>query len=590
VIESPDELPEDMADAAAAGRLAAWRQAAFDRGGLLALAVLVTYVWLAPAHIVDGDNAEFSTLGTIGGVAHPTGYPLYLLWLRATAWLPGHSAAHTASIATAMLGAACAVVLHAACRAWGARAAAATIAAALFAASPIVLRMSTEAEAFALNDLIAATILWLAARRGPLRGVWRAGALGLAAGLGLSDHVTCVLLAPVGMLGVVRGAREAKRAWQAIALAAAGLAIGLLPYAYLAITAENPLSWGQHIDSVRAIAHHFLREDYGGPGAFAPDPAAAPVSQTLFELGKMLARTWLYVPFALALVVLAKRCAQKATERAAWCALAASFLLAGPILVTRFDVELAGPGLILVQRFFMLPALILAIPTAIALDRVERVRFAHGIGVALFLALAAAALPYVQGTHSRAVEAGVENMLRSLPEGAVAIVHDDDLDFGSGYVQLVLGERTDVTVVMWSAMGLPAYRERVERRLGLRAARERPLAFAGAVLASGRALFVDPYQQRILDELPNYPHGILFRVLPPNTARPSPAEVMALNKQLLSTFDLHYPLPSPSDDWPAHIHERYVRMWQIIRDDLAAAGDKANADLADQTAYQLLPR
>ena len=58
-----------------------WRwlsKSAFDRGGLLACTALVLYLWVAPPHIVDGDNAEFSTLGSIGGVAHPSGYPLYL--------------------------------------------------------------------------------------------------------------------------------------------------------------------------------------------------------------------------------------------------------------------------------------------------------------------------------------------------------------------------------------------------------------------------------------------------------------------------------------------------------------------------------
>ena len=37
--------------------------AAFEGGGLLALATLLLYAWLASAHIVDGDNAEFATLG-----------------------------------------------------------------------------------------------------------------------------------------------------------------------------------------------------------------------------------------------------------------------------------------------------------------------------------------------------------------------------------------------------------------------------------------------------------------------------------------------------------------------------------------------
>src|SRR3984885_10125631 len=162
---------------------------ALDRGGLIALATLVLYVWIAPAHIVDGDNAQFATLGALGGAAHPSGYPLYVLWLRATAWLPGATAAHTAAIATAILGAAQMLVLHAACRAWGARATAATFAVAVFAGAPVVLGIYTEAEVFALNGLVVAAVLWLAAAEGPLRGVWRALALGLVAGLGISDHL-----------------------------------------------------------------------------------------------------------------------------------------------------------------------------------------------------------------------------------------------------------------------------------------------------------------------------------------------------------------------------------------------------------------
>src|SRR5262249_2275581 len=83
-----DGAPGGWAIVARMGRLTP-RVLLIDRGGLIALVALVGYVWLAPPWIVDGDNAELAVLGTVGGVAHPTGYPAYLLWLRATAWLPG---------------------------------------------------------------------------------------------------------------------------------------------------------------------------------------------------------------------------------------------------------------------------------------------------------------------------------------------------------------------------------------------------------------------------------------------------------------------------------------------------------------------
>ena len=156
----------------------------FDRGGLVFLASLALYVAMAAPHFVDGDNAEFATLGAAGGAAHPSGYPAYVVYLRAMSWLPGASAAHGAALATALLGALAAWCVYLACRAWGARALAATVVAGVYATAPVVLRYATEAEVFAGNQLVVALILWLAAANGPLRGTWRAVALAAIAGVG----------------------------------------------------------------------------------------------------------------------------------------------------------------------------------------------------------------------------------------------------------------------------------------------------------------------------------------------------------------------------------------------------------------------
>ncbi len=179
------------------------RELAFHRGGALTLLVFAIYLAVACPFIVENDNAEFATLGAVGGVAHPSGFPLYVMWLRLWSWLPVDTAAHAAAIATAILGALSVLVLHAAARAWGARPLSASVAAGIFAMAPLVLRYHTRAEVFALNNLVVACVVWLAATRGPLHASWRAGALGLVAGLGLSNNLTCVLVAPLGLLGLV---------------------------------------------------------------------------------------------------------------------------------------------------------------------------------------------------------------------------------------------------------------------------------------------------------------------------------------------------------------------------------------------------
>jgi dolichyl-phosphate-mannose-protein mannosyltransferase len=555
----------------------------------------VAYVAVARPYIVDGDNAEFATLGATGGVAHPSGYPLYLLVLRA---VPG--SAYAAAVATAVIAALSVFVLHAACRAWGARPLAASVAAGIFAGAPVVMRMSSQAEVFALDNLVVATVLWLSARGAPLRGIARAGVLGLVAGLGISDHLTCALVAPVGILGVVRGAREAP-AIRAAGAAFAGLVVGLLPYLYLTATVDTAISWGP-VDDLADIIAMIARRDYGGPGSFAASGDSS-VGANLGALFASLARAWLWLPAALGLGALAYRIARPGDDsgetRAAWLALAASWLVAGPILAATFNVPPEKLGLYIVQRFHILPTLLLVIPVAVGLDLVARRiardiqprRAFHALAICAFVFAGARSLPYLQRVRTHALELGVVNMLRSLPPGAVAMVSSDDLFYGAGYVQDVLGERQDVVVMSRPLLGFAWYRARLARR-GV------PVVLAGPtpirhvaeqVLALGRPLFAEVLETEVLRTLPSSPHGTLFRVVPAGAHTPSLDQVIADNHTVFAAFDLSDPQPGPDDEYPTAVHSRYAYTWGILAKALAAAKRTDEARAAMDLARELGP-
>ncbi len=584
------------------------RVAAFtvDRGGAVALAALVLYVWLAPAYIVDGDNAEFSTLGTTGGVAHPPGYPLYLIVLRALSWLPAESPAHAAALATGIIGALAVLVLHAACRAWGARPTAASVAAALFASGPIVLRFHSEAEAFALNNLVVATVLWLAAAAGPLRGTARIATLALVAGLGMSNHLTCVLIAPVGLLGVARGVRETTGS-RPIALVRAvfAFAIGLVPYLYLWATPTTPASWTT-IDSFGALLHHFLREDYGGPGAFAPRGEPVSVFDNLLALAQTLGRSGLWLVPALGVVwlcLLVGRRTVRLEPRGGWWALALSFLAAGPLLAIKFNKQLDADGLYVVTRFHMLPLLLLAVPSAVAIEELGTALLARAragrlrsqvagaiLAVGVLATGAAVSLPSVTTAYSPAAQRSIENLLRTMPPRAVVIGSFDLLSFGAGYVQDALGQRTDVSVVMW-----PTTRATFLRRTGVSIAHvasdpSATVRVAEAVLASGRPLFADESTASRLSALPSYPYGLVFRILPAGTTAPDTEQVFAMNKELVDKLVIDYPVPRIGDGVPADVHAWYARMWRILATALAAGGRRDDAAFALEMERTLAPR
>jgi hypothetical protein len=546
------------------------------------------YAALASPCIVAADNAEFATLGALGGAAHPSGYPLYVLWLRAWSWLPAQSPAHAAALATAVVGGLAIGVLHAACRAWGARPVAATIAVAIVGAAPIVLQYATEAEVFAVNGLIAALVVWLSAAGGPLRGRWRGAALGLVAGLGLSAHLTCALLAPIGLYGVVRAARESRPT--TYALAAAGFALGLAPYAYLFV-ADGPASWGT-VSSLGELWATIQRREYGGL-ELVPGGADVPWTASVGALAATAGRSWLWLPALAGVAMLAVRTWRPATEtRAAWLLLAASIALAGPILVSRFNIDPHGMGLYICRRFHILPTLLLAVPVSAALDavcaRLARPHLTGALAIAGFGALVVAGLPGLARVHSPAMERGVANLFRSLPPAAVAVVISEDLCFGGHYLQLARGERPDVAFICSELLRRDWYRARWAGR-GLALPIDPGASLGAALLRTGRPIFVDRGLARLLAAYPSYPLGVLHRVLPRGTPPPAAHAIATENRDVYQRFDLDYPRPGRDDDFAAVAHRRYAANWAAVANLLDAAGDREAARDAVELARQLQP-
>jgi hypothetical protein len=437
-----------------------------------------------------------------------------------------------------------------------------------------------------MNGLLVGLVVWLAAAGGPLRGRGRGAVLGLVAGAGMANHLTCVLVAPIGLHGVVRAARESRPSTYAFAVL--GLALGLVPYVYL-LVADGPASWGTvSLDTLLAT---ILRREYGSfrLAVGGPDvPWTASVAACLWTI----ARSWLWA-FAIAgVAMLGVRIWRPAGEsRAAWAMLAVSFLLAGPILTSQFNIDPHGMGLVIVRRFHILPTLLLTVPVAAALDlvcaRVTRPRLVSALALVSFLGLLLAAAPGLARIHSPAMERGVQNLLRSLPPAAIAVVMSEDQCFGGHYLQLARGERPDVAFICSPLLLRDWYRATWTAR-GLAMPATAAPSLATALIATGRPVFVDGGLVGILGRFQHYPFGILYRVLPRGTAPPPPGEVAVINRELYRAFDLDYPHPGRDDGFAAVAHRRYTAAWAAIAE-LLDAGDPDGARDAVELARQLQP-
>jgi hypothetical protein len=162
---------------------------------------------LAPT-VLEADGGEFQFVPWLPGIAHPTGYPLYVLlgWLW-THLLPIGEVAWRMNLLSAVLAAATVGLVYAVARRMLdltlpetpdlARLLAAVIAAATWAVSHTFWTQAIIAEVYALHALLVATILWLVVYYPLTSAPFKTGAwLAFLIGLSLTHHRTSVLLLP----------------------------------------------------------------------------------------------------------------------------------------------------------------------------------------------------------------------------------------------------------------------------------------------------------------------------------------------------------------------------------------------------------
>ncbi len=238
---------------------------------LAALVPLALYLPDISPYVGRADTFEFQVVAPRLGIAHPSGYPLYILIGKLFSLLPLGTVAWRINLSSAIFAALASTLLYLALTELEDAALPALLTALTFAFTPTLWSRAVEAEVYALNAAIVALGLWPAARwaAGHLDADTLTAALGLLTGVGMASHLTLGALALL-TLPLVLAARPSRRALLR------GAALGLLGVAlYLYIPLRWPAVTGRPMD-----AAHFLRfvtnAESGGalrPLAFVRDPA-----------------------------------------------------------------------------------------------------------------------------------------------------------------------------------------------------------------------------------------------------------------------------------------------------------------------------
>ncbi|MFQ5399736.1 MAG: protein O-mannosyl-transferase family [Anaerolineae bacterium] len=230
---------------------------------LFALAALLPVYLLTMSHNVgQADTFEFQVVAPRLGIAHPTGYPLYLMLGKLFTLIPLSSVAWRLNFASAVYALAAVALLYRLAYRLAAHPVPALLGAVAFGLTPTFWGQAITAEVYALHALVVAAALWLmveinAGQTGRQRTLTL---LFLLIGLGLTNHLTTVFLLPPAFITLVF-AYQTQRTGQfpsdlmrLLFRLALALILPLLLYAYLplrwAAVNGEPMGLGRFVDWV----------------------------------------------------------------------------------------------------------------------------------------------------------------------------------------------------------------------------------------------------------------------------------------------------------------------------------------------------
>ncbi|MCB9421904.1 MAG: DUF2723 domain-containing protein [Ardenticatenaceae bacterium] len=277
---------------------------------LLLVALVPVYALTMPATVGRADTFEFQVVAPQLGIAHPTGYPLYLLLGKLFTLVPVGSVAWRLNVGTAVFALSTAILLYLTGRKLLNRPLPALLGAIALGISPTFWSQAIEAEVYSLHALIIAAALYLMQ---VASGKWPMASklftirhspftihysLFFLIGLGLANHLTTVFLIPPAILAIFFAFRIHHSSFRLQHLLKMALAF-ILP---LALYAYLPIRWAA-VNGEAMGYGRFLQWVTGGRFQGALQWRAWLADPTRYEIvGRLFLENWGWINLAIALI------------------------------------------------------------------------------------------------------------------------------------------------------------------------------------------------------------------------------------------------------------------------------------------------
>ncbi len=400
------------------------------------------------------DGGDLITAAATGGVAHPSGYPLYLLLAGLFQRLPIGSLALRTNLMSAVFTIIAATMIF-----WFLEQRlnspySALVGALAFGLSPLVWSQAVITEVYTLHALLTTGIICmlLASVQKPFFYMGQ----GLLFGLAIGNHLTTLLLLPLLLLIQHEGGKGNKisrevSGWTrllTISLRLLGVLIGLLVYIVLPLRASAgpPVSWGNPVtlnNFLGLVSAQAYRR-------YALSLSALEIVQRFQGLGGLLFHQFTFIGLFFGIYGLFSKMGSAIRLSTIWVFMSFSFFA---VLYAYAD-----------SFVYVIPAILaFSIWIGYGLQDIFTLYTWRGnrVRLAFFLALLAGIvvrslwlLPEVDASKDQRAEIFGENVLVSAPKDAFVFTDSDEETFALWYFHYALRQRQDLIVV---AEGLLQY-------------------------------------------------------------------------------------------------------------------------------------
>jgi hypothetical protein len=201
---------------------------------LLFLGTLILYLCCAAPSVLFGDGGEFQTIGLIGGVAHPTGYPTYIMVGQVFGRLLGGEPARRMNVMSAFFAAASVCFLFFIQQKLGLSQALAVGGSLIYATSFTFWWSAIQAEVATVSIFFFLASLWFSLRALERPTIDRIALAGFSLGIVLTGHFAFApAIVAMGILLILRKPIDGTPRQVCISLFAISFVMGLVPYLYL---------------------------------------------------------------------------------------------------------------------------------------------------------------------------------------------------------------------------------------------------------------------------------------------------------------------------------------------------------------------